>query len=127
MQRFVVLWHEMPADHLRRSHFDFMLEDEGRLRTWALEALPAAGQWCDAQALPDHRPTYLDYEGLVSGERGSVSRFDRGSYELERIAADEFVALLAGEKLKGRMTIRQDASDAQRWRFFFNAEPMISA
>ena len=37
----------------------------------------------DAEVLPDHRLAYLDYEGPISGDRGSVTRWDRGTYDVE--------------------------------------------
>ena len=35
-----------------------------------------------AERLPDHRRRYLDYEGPISGNRGSVIRWDAGDYVL---------------------------------------------
>src|SRR5262245_17631602 len=82
MPRFVVLRHETPPGYRRPAHFDLMLEEGGVLRTWALESLPpVGGEPIPAERLPDHRLDYLDYEGPVSGDRGSVSRVDFGTYE----------------------------------------------
>ena len=54
-RRFVVLEHEWNG-----VHWDFMIEDEGRLRTWAIDAPLVAGEDLPARALPDHRLDYLD-------------------------------------------------------------------
>ena len=59
-----------------------MLEQDGVLRTWALAEEPAAQAEIAAEALGDHRLDYLEYEGPVSGDRGSVSRWDEGEYEM---------------------------------------------
>ena len=60
-----------------------MLESDGVLRTWALAEMPriVARRPIDAEGLADHRLAYLDYEGPVSGERGSVGRVDAGTFE----------------------------------------------
>ena len=84
MPRFVILRHEGRDPEQPSVHWDLMLESGGILRTWALAALPAAGEPITAEQLPDHRLHYLDYEGPLSGNRGSVTRWDHGSFELVR-------------------------------------------
>lgn len=37
------------------------------------------GQRANAERIADHRPAYLDYEGTISGDRGSVRLLTRGS------------------------------------------------
>jgi hypothetical protein len=80
MPRYVILQHVMPPHSGRESHYDFMLEDGGRLITWAIPELPRAGLQTAATKLPDHRLAYLDYEGPVTGDRGEVRRCDSGEY-----------------------------------------------
>lgn len=66
-------------------HYDLMLEVPGqeKLRTLQLQAwLEKPGDTCTCMELEAHRRTYLEYEGEVSGNRGSVKRIERGSYEL---------------------------------------------
>src|SRR4051794_41980056 len=75
--RFVVLEHRWDG-----VHWDFMLETEGRLRTWAVDAPIEPGIDLPARALPDHRLAYLTYEGPVSGGRGEVRRGDSGPYRV---------------------------------------------
>jgi len=76
MPRFVILQHDHP--HL---HWDFMLETGDVLRAWRLEREPLTDQGpIAATALGDHRILYLDYEGPVSGGRGTVVRWDGGEY-----------------------------------------------
>lgn len=91
---FVLLFHEVPPARVkamgRSSHWDFMVatNDDGPLRTWALDAAPDFDRGDDfaitAQSLPDHRREYLEYEGPVSGDRGSVSRVASGTATWER-------------------------------------------
>lgn len=86
MPRYVILLHEIPAGHAvsggRGTHWDLMLEQDGLLRTWALNTEPAGELSTSAEQLADHRLAYLEYEGPVSGNRGSVRRWEAGQYEL---------------------------------------------
>lgn len=116
MPRFVVLRHELPPDSPRGSHFDLMLEDGGVLRTWACDELPNSGQSVTADRLPDHRLAYLDYEGSVSSNRGSVERVASGEYELIRETAEALQVRLAGENLRGVLTLEHLPEGTQRWR-----------
>lgn len=115
MPRYVVLRHEMPDDGPRRSHWDVMLEHHGKLLTWAVDHRPHGAVTIDAMQLPDHRPDYLEYEGPVAGDRGSVTRWDAGTYEWIMHSSDAVHVRLEGERLTGVMTIQRQAS-GQRWR-----------
>jgi hypothetical protein len=113
MPRFVVLEHDSPRD----LHWDFMLEMGSALSTWALAEPPNASPRVDARRLPDHRSAYLDYEGPVSGQRGHVSRWDHGSYEIEHQTESELVVTLSGEKLTGRASLRRVSQETDQWHF----------
>ena len=75
MPRFVLLEHQWNG-----VHYDFMLEMGDVLKTWAIDAPVLPDIALPARALPDHRPIYLEYEGVVSGNRGTVRRIDAGVY-----------------------------------------------
>jgi hypothetical protein len=108
MPRFVVLEHDHPT-----RHWDFMLEVGEVLRTWRLAAPPANGQMIAAEPSFDHRLLYLDYEGPISGNRGSVSRWDAGTYEWQENAAERLVVVLTSERLCGCVTLTKKT--AQEW------------
>ena len=55
-----------------------------------------------AEALSNHRPHYLDYEGPVSGGRGFVARWDAGTFEWDRETDTEKTFHLRGAHLQGR-------------------------
>jgi hypothetical protein len=117
--RFVILRHDSP----RVEHFDFMLEAPGNvLKTWALPRPPEIGTETECKALADHRIEYLDYEGPISGQRGIVTRWDRGTYTLERHSDVEWVVLLAGEKIAGRVHITRSDDQSSRWRVVFTSQ-----
>jgi hypothetical protein len=117
MPRFVLLRHEPGALEVRGVHWDFMIEQGGALRTWSLSEEPRPGQILRASAGRDHRLAYLDYEGPLSGGRGSVARVDGGEYEL--IAASETAVELQvwGDLVRGVVRLRREPDEAQSWRF----------
>ena len=84
MPRFVILEHDHPF-----LHWDLMLEVKDGLRAWRLLQGPARGATIPATILSLHRKRYLDYEGPVSGNRGKVTRWDGGSYEIISVNPSE--------------------------------------
>lgn len=81
MPRFVILFHETPPGSERQNHYDLLFEDGAVLKTWAVAELPCDRPDQPAQPLPDHRPLYLDYQGPISENRGTVRRVEAGTYE----------------------------------------------
>lgn len=80
--RTVVLRHDRPGVP---SHFDWLLAVDGPpvrpLLTWRCEDRPdraAVGEVLAAQRIAPHRAVYLEYEGPVSGDRGTVQRIAEG-------------------------------------------------
>lgn len=115
--RFVVLEHRWNG-----VHWDFMLEHGRSLRTWAIDEPIVAGVELPARALPDHRIAYLDYEGPISGDRGSVTRVDEGLYVPIEWTADRVRARLSGRQLVGEVVLwsaRPDLDEAppRNWKF----------
>lgn len=76
MPRFAILTHDHPT-----LHWDFLLEDGATCRTWRLAECPVYGVKISAVRIPNHRLVYLDYDGPIRGNRGSVSCWDRGVFE----------------------------------------------
>ena len=113
MPRFALLRHESP----RGLHWDLLLEVGPALRTWALPQPPQVGVELSCQALPDHRLAYLQYEGPLSEERGSVIRWDEGTYEAESEDETQWVVRLEGRWLVGPATLRRVPEGPDQWRF----------
>jgi len=84
-----------------------MLENEAALRTWRLDRPPGDTGPIEAQPLPDHRLAYLDYEGPVSRNRGTVRRFDRGEYTLVEETREALVVVLHGAILQGKAIVKR--------------------
>lgn len=112
MPRFVVLEHDSPQGR----HWDFMLEQEASLATWALPLPPDAAMEMPANRLPDHRLAYLDYEGPVSGNRGSVSRWDQGVYHIEQHTDELWLVTLQGQRLQGPVKLERIPEETSAWR-----------
>jgi hypothetical protein len=108
MPRYVILRHELPPESERPSHYDVMFDTGETLRTWALEFPPDAPDDQPAQQLSDHRRNYLTYEGPVSGNRGSVTRWDEGEYQIQADTEKAFVVDVQGRRLYGRIAILCD-------------------
>jgi hypothetical protein len=108
MPRFAVLEHDHPT-----PHWDLLLEHGDVLLTWRLSAPPTPGAAVDAEKAFDHRLVYLDYEGPVSGGRGSVTRWDGGTFDWDVHEADRVTVRLAGGRLRG--VLRLDRRDDESW------------
>lgn len=110
MPRFVILDHDHPFPHR-----DLMLEADGRLRTWRLVGDPLSDRPIAAEPLGDHRIDYLDYEGPVSGGRGSVSRWDGGEYKIAAESPIEIALELTGMKCRGSFRLSRSGGN-WTWR-----------
>ena len=103
--RFVV--HEHHATHL---HFDFRLELDGVLRSWAVPKGPSLNPSERRLALlvEDHPLSYIDFEGIIppgmSGA-GQVVVWDTGPYQLLERDDDKIVFILNGQVLKGEFSL----------------------
>jgi hypothetical protein len=106
--RFVLLEHDWP-----RRHWDLMLEAGGVLRTWRLAEPPTPGKDIQAEPIADHRNAYLDYEGPVSGNRGTVTRCDQGEFAWHRNDEAGVIVLLAGSIYAGMLKIDAQAGVAR--------------
>ncbi|MBF4634824.1 ATP-dependent DNA ligase [Agreia pratensis] len=93
--------------HARRLHYDFRLEHDGVLVSWALpKGVPTSGKQNHlAVQTEDHPLAYGSFEGTIpAGEYGGgeVTIWDAGTYELEKWRdGKEVIATLTGTKPSG--------------------------
>lgn len=111
MPRFAILTHDHPS-----LHWDFLLEQGESCLTWRLLKSPDSLGEIPAEAIADHRLLYLDYEGPVSGNRGTVKRWDAGTFEwlspIELLASNfaHCEVSLSGQRFSGtaRINVRDE-------------------
>ncbi|HEX6488905.1 MAG TPA: non-homologous end-joining DNA ligase [Candidatus Dormibacteraeota bacterium] len=111
--RFVVQEH-----HARRLHWDFRLEKDGVLVSWAVpRGVPEDPKRNHlAVHVEDHPLDYIDFAGRIpagSYGAGEVSVWDSGTYDTEKWKPDEVMVTLHGERLEGRYVLFQ--TDGQNW------------
>jgi bifunctional non-homologous end joining protein LigD len=111
-RRFVVQRHRA-----RRLHYDFRLEIDGALASWAVPKGPTLDPGARRLAVhvEDHPLEYADFEGVIPGGEyggGDVVVWDRGTWEpydtddpARAVADGELHADLHGEKLRGRFVL----------------------
>ncbi len=118
LKRFVVQEHN--ATNL---HWDFRLEMDGVLKSWAVPKEPPmrSGLRRLAVQVEDHQLDYIDFEGTIpEGEygAGTVNIWDRGTYTLESRKPDKIVFELHGEKMKGRYVLLHFTEKPENWLIF---------
>jgi len=119
----------------RRLHYDFRLEMEGVLRSWAVPKGPSMNPADKhlAVAVEDHPLEYGDFEGVIPPGNygaGSVIVWDRGIYEVidppgdaaDAVRKGKLDIALHGFKLNGAFTLvrtgmraNADPKDKQNW------------
>lgn len=117
-QRFVV--HEHHATHL---HWDFRLELDGVLKSWAVPKEPPTqpGIRRLAVEVEDHPLSYIDFQGVIPEGMygaGTVKIWDKGVYTLESRKPDKLVFELQGEKMRGRYTLIRFSDRPENWLLF---------
>lgn len=118
--RFVIQRHR--ASHL---HYDFRLEMEGVLRSWAVpKGVPATpGIKRLAVNVEDHPVEYLGFAGTIpEGEygAGTVEIWDKGTFRIDRNEADLLEFKLEGEKLTGNYVLVH--TGGKNWLLFRRKE-----
>jgi len=102
--------------HARALHWDFRLERDGVLVSWALpRGLPQSPKQNHlAVHVEDHPFEYKDFEGdIPKGEYGAghVRIWDHGTYETEKWRRDEVIVVLHGERASGRFALFSTSKD----------------
>jgi bifunctional non-homologous end joining protein LigD len=113
--RFVVQEHW--ASH---HHFDFRLEMEGVLKSWAVpKGLPEKkGIKRLAVQVEDHPVDYINFQGEIPKGlygAGTVKIFDKGIYELINKAKDRISFKLKDKKLKGEYRLIKTKLGKNQW------------
>ena len=127
---FVIQKHD--ASHL---HYDFRLEMEGVLKSWAVPKGPSTDPAVKrlAMEVEDHPYDYKDFEGIIPEGNygaGTVIVWDKGTYEpiepingkkeqekflLKQLKAGSIKIVLQGEKLKGEWALVRTKQSENSW------------
>jgi DNA ligase D-like protein (predicted 3'-phosphoesterase) len=119
--KFVIQKHDAS-----RLHYDFRLEVDGTLRSWAVPKGPSTDprEKRLAVEVEDHPLEYADFEGVIDEGNygaGAVIVWDAGTYRnldeersmAEAIDSGHAKIWLAGEKLTGGWTLQRTRTDRQ--------------
>jgi bifunctional non-homologous end joining protein LigD len=113
--------------HARRLHWDFRLERDGVLVSWALPKgvpdNPATNHL--AVHTEDHPMEYATFEGTIPrGEYGGgqVTIWDHGRYEALKWAPDEVKVVLHGRRLNGGWVLFQ--TKGNQWMIHKERQPL---
>ena len=117
MPKFIVHEH-----HATRLHFDFRLEMEGVLKSWAVPKGPSMNPRDKRLAImvDDHTLEYGSYEGIIpDGQYGSgaVVIWDSGEYELLKgdIRQGRIEFYLRGDRLHGGFSLVKMSAKQKEW------------
>ena len=118
---FVIQKHK--AAHL---HYDFRLEKDGVLKSWAIPKEPPVKENIKRLAIQveDHELGYANFEGQIpKGEygAGTVEIWDKGYYVPLKFEPKEIIVELKGKKLKGTyclIKLKPNLSQDKNWLIF---------
>lgn len=119
MSIFVIQEHH--ATHL---HWDFRLELDGVLKSWAVPKEPPTEKNIKRLAIEveDHDLSYANFEGEIKEGygKGTVKIWDKGNYKLEDRKPNKIVFELKGKKLKGKYFLLRTAlgGNKKNWLIF---------
>lgn len=113
--RFVIHEH-----HARRLHWDFRLEMDGVLKSWALPKGPPKekGERRLAVEVEDHPLEYLNFQGIIPKGNygaGEVLIWDRGLYSLLEKKPEKIKIVLKGERLEGAFILVKKGKEDSQW------------
>lgn len=118
MPIFVI--HEHKATNL---HWDFRLELDKILKSWALPKVPPTRKKIKRLAIqvPNHALEYAKFEGIIKEGygKGKVKIWDSGKYDLIYRGKDKLEFELFGKKLQGKFVLinAKMGGDKNNWLF----------
>ena len=104
-RRFVIHKHTQEG----QTHWDLMIEDGDKLKTWRLENPPEKLADTKTKATPifDHDKKFLAYQGPVNNGTGTVEIVDEGTCTIISDNGKITKILFAGKVLKRQIIIEE--------------------
>lgn len=108
--------------HARNLHFDFRLEIDGVLKSWAIPKGPSMNPADKRLAIlvDDHPIEYAKYEGIIPKEyygAGPVVIWDKGTFTIKEGSFDtkKMVIEMKGKTLKGQFSLFSFKGQQKNW------------
>ena len=109
----------------KTNHWDFRLEMNNTLKSWAITKQPPKTKGTKRLAIPtpNHPMNYADFEGTIPEGQygaGTVKIWDKGTYKLIEKSPKKIEFRLKGNKLKGNYVLIFTGYGAKKngWLFF---------
>ncbi len=117
-QIYVIQRHEA-----RNLHWDFRLERDGVLVSWAVPKEPPTEKGVRRLAIQteDHPMEYASFSGVIpEGEygAGTVELWDQGTYGTVKWEEKEIIVVINGERLHGQYCLIRFQKVKDGWLFF---------
>lgn len=122
MPRSVLLRHDLPDGSW---HFDWLIDavgvggpDDRNLIAFRLTERPDGGHHAfDATRLPDHRRLYLNFEGELSENRGTITKIAEWGCTIHELAASALSLSLGTPERLALLRGAPSAHASSTWRF----------
>lgn len=106
-----------------RLHYDFRLEIDGALKSWAIPKTPPSVKGVKRLAVhtEDHPLDYANFEGTIPEGNygaGKVEIWDKGTFALIENEKDKIVIDLNGIRLNGKYCLIKFKDQERNWMLF---------
>ncbi|MCC7573871.1 MAG: 3'-phosphoesterase [Candidatus Methanofastidiosum sp.] len=106
-----------------RLHYDFRLEINGTLKSWAIPKFPPTERGVKRLAVltEDHPLEYANFEGIIpEGDYGAgkVEIWDKGTFSFIENEKNKIVINLDGKRLTGRYCLIRFKDQEKNWMIF---------
>ena len=122
LKKPIYVIHEHHASHL---HFDFRLEMNGVLKSWAVPKSPPETKNVKRLAIEveDHPLDYASFQGIIPEGNygaGEVKIWDKGNYKLIKKTPGKIIFELSGKKLRGKYCLVKTnyGGNRKNWLWF---------
>ena len=108
-RRFVIHKHTQEG----QTHWDLMIEDGDKLKTWRLENPPEKLATGKTKATPifDHDKKFLTYQGPVNNGTGNVEIVDEGICTMKSSKEKQILIIFEGQIVKNNFVLEKNINN----------------